>query len=235
MAFNHRAAPVVEVLGEATWLPRAGTADDLAEGGTGIIIEDPRGGVVEGCRLFRAKRVLRERHLEGLVMLGEGPFGEISPAEESRHPFRVHDEGSVPPAGSSSALKSGMSVPLRRCRSGDELARDKGLAARIARGAVIKHAAIGGPRPRPVDRLTDAGRIRVIPSRHEVAGGPQAPQKIQQPEAVLPSLRSSADPASCSPALRTTWVGFFGSGRSLSALPENSLAASSGVGLLGFA
>src|SRR4029077_11750168 len=44
-----------------------------------------------------------------------------------------------------------------------------------------------------------------------------------------------ANPASCSPALRTIWVGFFGSGRSLSALPENSLASSSGVGLLGSA
>src|SRR4029077_8417051 len=61
----------------------------------------------------------------------------------------------------------------RRAIPGDELARGiKGLAARIARGAVIKHTAIGGPCPRPIDRLTDAGRIRVIPSCHEVAGRP---------------------------------------------------------------
>src|SRR5215470_13325732 len=65
--------------------------------------------------------------------------------------------------------------------------------------------------------------------------GPQAPQKIQQPLAVLPSLCSSAKAASCSPALRVTLVGSFGSTRSLSALPEYSRASSSGWGLFGCA
>src|SRR5262245_7675919 len=36
--------------------------------------------------------------------------------------------------------------------------------------------------------------------------GPQAPQKTQQPQLVEPSLRSSAKPASCSPALRVILV-----------------------------
>src|ERR1700730_1959810 len=63
--------------------------------------------------------------------------------------------------------------------------------------------------------------------------GPQAPQKIQHPLEVLPSLRSSAKPASCSPALRVIFVGSFGSARSLSALPEDSIASSSAVGSLG--
>src|SRR6202011_5223289 len=65
--------------------------------------------------------------------------------------------------------------------------------------------------------------------------GPHAPQKIQQPLAVLPSSRNSAKPASCSPALRVTLVGSFGSTRSFSALPEYSRASSSGLGLLGCA
>src|ERR1700716_4365402 len=65
--------------------------------------------------------------------------------------------------------------------------------------------------------------------------GPQAPQEIQHPLSVLPSSRSSANPASCSPALRVTWVGVFGSVRSLSARPVYSLASSSGVGLFGAA
>src|ERR1700681_2370286 len=64
-------------------------------------------------------------------------------------------------------------------------------------------------------------------------GGPQAPQKIQQPLEGLPSLRNSAKPASCSPALRVILVGSFGSVRSLSACPEYSIASSSGEGLLG--
>src|SRR5580704_15815109 len=65
--------------------------------------------------------------------------------------------------------------------------------------------------------------------------GPQAPQKIQQPLAVVPSLRSSAKPASCSPALRVILVASFGSARSFSALPENSRASSTGVGASGCA
>src|SRR5271165_1086770 len=65
----------------------------------------------------------------------------------------------------------------------------------------------------------------------KLPAGPHAPQKIQQPDEVLPSSRSSAKPASCSPALRMILVGSFGSARSLSALPEYSLASSSGRGL----
>src|SRR5271170_2546595 len=64
--------------------------------------------------------------------------------------------------------------------------------------------------------------------------GPQAPQKIQQPDCVLPSSRSSANPANCSPALRVILAGSLGSAKSLSALPEYSLASSSGVGLSEF-
>src|SRR5574340_1855856 len=61
----------------------------------------------------------------------------------------------------------------------------------------------------------------------------QAPEKIQQPQAVEPSSRSSAKPFSCSPALTSTLLGSLGSVTSFSALPENSLASSSDEGLVG--
>lgn len=62
-----------------------------------------------------------------------------------------------------------------------------------------------------------------------------APQKIQQPLAVVPSSFNCAKPASCSPFFTSVFVGSFGSGRSASARPLNSIASSSGVGLSGFA
>ncbi|MNF68589.1 hypothetical protein D3C84_504490 [compost metagenome] len=55
----------------------------------------------------------------------------------------------------------------------------------------------------------------------------QLPQKIQQPEAVLPSSLSWAKPASCCPALTTAPLASVISTR---AWPLNSLAISSGVG-----
>ena len=82
------------------------------------------------------------------------------------------------------------------------------------------------------ERLADAGRIGVVAPRHQVAGLVHAPQKIQQPLAVVPSSRSWAKPASCSPALRDD-LGRDPSDRRRpsSALPEFPCASSSGVGL----
>src|SRR5207302_7902741 len=51
------------------------------------------------------------------------------------------------------------------------------------------------------------------------------------PQCLPPSSRRSPIPASCSPALRITWVGFLGSVTSFSARPLYSLASSSGLGL----
>src|SRR2546422_2175444 len=58
----------------------------------------------------------------------------------------------------------------------------------------------------------------------------QAPEKIQQPQAVLPSSVSCAKPSNCSPALRTTFVLSLGSMRSSSAFPLYSRAISWGEG-----
>src|SRR2546428_5141734 len=58
----------------------------------------------------------------------------------------------------------------------------------------------------------------------------QAPEKIQQPQAVLPSSVSCAKPSNCSPALRTTFVLSLGSTRSSSAFPLYSRAISCGDG-----
>ena len=46
------------------------------------------------------------------------------------------------------------------------------------------------------------GRVGVVAARHQVAGSVQAPEKIQQPDAVLPSSRSMPEAGSCSPALQ---------------------------------
>jgi len=117
---------------------------------------------------------VRERCLKRLVMLGEGTLSKVAASEESADPFRVHDEGPHTARGVLVCLEV-RDVRTRPCATvpRDEFARGiKGLTARIAGGPVVEHTAIGRPRPRPVDRLADAGGICVIPSRHEVTGRP---------------------------------------------------------------
>ena len=82
----HVLGPVVEVLGEAVGGGRVRELLDLAER-LAIVLEHPRGGVVERCRLLRAQGVLRERRLEGLVMLGEGTLGHVAPARRIAPPL----------------------------------------------------------------------------------------------------------------------------------------------------
>src|ERR1700722_6066931 len=141
--------------------------------------------------------------------------------------------GPIPLPGTSSALKSATSAPpqavpfhLINCRFGLY-----GLPAGSQEARLYMTRRLAGqdqaqlsvwPMPVGSELSRRAMRFPV---------GPQAPQKIQQPHWVLPSSRSSAKPASCSPALRVILVGSFGSARSLSALPEYSLASSSALGL----
>src|SRR3984893_4536334 len=141
--------------------------------------------------------------------------------------------GPMPPAGFSSALKSATSAPPQ---------------AVPFHAINLRFGLYGLPAGSQDARLYSTGRLAgqaqaqlsvwPIPVGSELSRraikfpvGPQAPQKIQQPHCVLPSSRSSAKPASCSPALRMILVGSLGSARSLRALPEYSLASSSGLGL----
>src|SRR4051794_38048421 len=62
----------------------------------------------------------------------------------------------------------------------------------------------------------------------------QAPEKIQQPDSVLPSSRNRPKPDNCSPAFASTLFLSAGSTRSVIALPLYSLASSSAEGLIGF-
>src|SRR5579863_1409612 len=146
-------------------------------------------------------------------------------------------KGPMPPAGFSSTLKSGTSGPLhaapfqlmslRAGLYGLPLGSQDALLYSTRRLAGHDQAQFKVcPMPLGSELSRRAMRLPV---------GPQEPQKIQQPHCVLPSSRSSANPASCSPALRVILVGSFGSARSLRALPEYSLASSSGLGLCGCA
>src|SRR5690606_38930172 len=142
-----------------------------------VAFEDARGRVADRATLVGIERVVAERRLERLVVLGERPVGEGRPSEEPRNAFLVHDER--PHAGCRVLVDRivrrvgadpARAVPL------DELALwIPRASARIARRAVVEHAAVRWPRPGPVQRLTDAGRIRVVAARHLVAGlGPAA-------------------------------------------------------------
>src|SRR5271167_1303148 len=143
--------------------------------------------------------------------------------------------GPMPFAGSSSALKSGTSAPAQALPFQPISLREgsKGLPATSHEARLYITRRLAGH---------DQAQLRVWPmpvgselSRlaMRLPAGDQAPQKIQQPLAVEPSSLSSANPASCSPALRTILVGSLGSARSASALPEYSFASSSGVGAAG--
>src|SRR5690606_40053422 len=94
--------------------------------------------------------------------------------EEARDAFRIHDERA-----------HALPRILGRCEIGrvetdptcavplyERARRVERLPARIARGAVVEHSAIRGPRPRPIQRLAEAARIGVVSPRHQVAGGP---------------------------------------------------------------
>ncbi len=69
---------VREILGRAEGLP--------------VALEDPRRRVADRERVVRVQRVVGERRLERLVVLGERPLGHPAQGEEARHAFRVHDE-----------------------------------------------------------------------------------------------------------------------------------------------
>ena len=82
----------------------------------------------------------------------------------------------MPLAGSSSALKSGTSTPLQVVPFQAMSLRDRieGLAGGIAGGAVVQTRRLAGHAHDQLTGLADAGRIRIIPPRHEVAGlGPR--------------------------------------------------------------
>src|SRR5258708_15174197 len=154
-------------------------------------------------------------------------------AKNRATPLGFMMNGPMPPDGFSSALKSGTSAPpqalpfhsinlrfgLYGLPAGSQEARL--YSTRRFAGQAQAQLSVW---PMPVGSELSRRAIKL-------PAGPHAPQKIQQPDCVLPSSRSSAKPASCSPALRVILVGSLGSARSFRALPEYSLASSSGLGL----
>src|SRR4051812_43916874 len=145
--------------------------------------------------------------------------------------------GFMPPAGSSSSLKSGTSGPLQvvpfqltSLRVGSN-----GLPLVSAEARLYSTRRLAGQAqaqfsvlPMPVGSLLSRRPIWL-------PAWVQEPAKIQQPEVVVPSSRSMAKLGNCSPFLTSTLVGSFGSVTSANALPLNSIASSSGVGLNGLA
>src|ERR1017187_4814791 len=157
----------------------------------------------------------------------------LARAKKRATPSGFMMNGPMPPAGFSPAGKSGTSAPphalpfqptsLRFGLYGLPAGSQDARLYRTRRFAGQAHAQLSVC-PIPVGSELSRRAIRL-------PVGPHAPQKIQHPLCVLPSSRSSAKPASCSPALRVILVGSLGSTRSLNALPEYSLASSSGFGL----
>src|SRR5689334_24420519 len=105
-------------------------------------------------------------------MFREWPLGHEGSREEAGDAFRVHDERTHAETGIFIRLvvgnvRTGPGGPV----PGDELAvRVEWLAAGIAGGSVVHHAAIGRPGVSPVERLADSRRVRVVPTSHQVAG-----------------------------------------------------------------
>ena len=187
--------------------------------------------IVGRLRLIGIQGVVAERRLERLVVLGERPLGHGAAREETRHAFGIHDERTHA-AGRilvdleirdvSAAPRA--AIPARSaCGSDRRACRLRSQDARLysTRRLAGQDQAQLSVWPMPVGSELSRRAIRL-------PVGPQAPQKIQQPRCVLPSSRSSAKPASCSPALRVILVGSFGSARSLSALPDTPWRAPPG-------
>src|SRR5580693_4032604 len=80
--------------------------------------------------------------------------------------------------------------------------------------------------PRPAGSLLSR-RAMLLPASLKL------PEKIQQPQAVVPSSRNAAKLTSCLPFCRIVLVASFGSGTSASAEPLSSRASSSAFGSLG--
>src|SRR5579864_3789627 len=113
-------------------------------------------------------------------------------------------KGPIPWVGSSSALKSATSAPTQAVPFQDVSLRPglNGLPHVSQDARLYSTRRLAGHEkaqlrvwPIPVGSELTRRAMRLPP-------GPHAPQKIQQPLAVVPSLRSSENPASCSPALR---------------------------------
>ena len=129
-------------------------------------------------RLLRVQRI-GDRAFDRLVVFGKRPVRERGERrEDAAHALRIHDE---------------RPHVIRRVRIGFEVGNViadplllrlvppdlsavgiPGLAGRIARGAVVHHAAIRRPRPRPVRINAEAGRIVRAAALHLRAGfGPR--------------------------------------------------------------
>ena len=111
------------------------------------------------------------RGLEGLVVLGEGPFRHLVQGEEAAYSLGLHDEGLH------SFAWGGIGLEVRHIGAGplgavppDHLAvRVPGLAGGVAGGAVVQDPPVGGPGERPVDGVAEAGGVGVVPPGHHVA------------------------------------------------------------------
>src|SRR6201996_3181180 len=159
-----------------------------------------------------------------------------SRAKKRATPSGFMMNGLMPLSGGSSTLKSGMSGPVhaRPFHATSFLDGSNGLPSTSHVGGLYGTRRFAGHAhaqpsvwPMPVGSELSRRPIWLPAWVHE-------PQKIQQPLAVLPSSRSCAKLANCSPFLARTLVLSVGSVTSASALPLNSMASSSGVGLSGF-
>src|ERR1700761_8120343 len=145
--------------------------------------------------------------------------------------------GFMPFSGGSSTLKSGTSAP-------DHVLPFHAISLRVGSNGLplTSHDARLYSTRRFAGHAQAQFSVLPMPVGSELSRRPiwlpawvHAPQKIQQPLAVLPSSRNCAKLASFSPFFASTLVLSVGSVTSASALPLNSIASSSGVGLSGSA
>src|SRR6266403_1685644 len=167
---QHVLGPVVEVLGEPVTRRRVREVFRGAEL-LPIPLEDARGRVGARFVVVRVHRVVRQRRLERLVMLGQRSLGQAGRCEHTGHALSRHDEGPdflvgrcIRPHVGHVGTAPGLAVP------GDQPASwIPGFAGWIRRGAVVQDPAIRRPGPRPVQRLADAVRVGVVAPGHLVA------------------------------------------------------------------
>ncbi|ABA52345.1 hypothetical protein BURPS1710b_A0731 [Burkholderia pseudomallei 1710b] len=162
--------PVMEVLGQAIGRRDMRELVDLAER-RAIVREHAGGRVVQRARVARMQRVRGERRLERLVVLGERAFVHPGAREKACDALRVHDERAHAGLGRLVELVVGnVRARPRLAVPADQLAaRIERLAVHVARRAVVQDPPVRRPRPRPVQRLADARRVRVVAPRHLVA------------------------------------------------------------------
>ena len=124
--------------------------------------------------LLRMQQV-RHRALDRLVVLGERPIGHHAERnEQTAHTLRIHDEGPHVVFGRGIGFEIRYVVPdplLRRFAPPHLRAiAVPRLTVQIARRAVVKHATVRWPRPRPVRIDAQPGRVVRATTLHHGSG-----------------------------------------------------------------